>query len=196
MGSLLHSHPGHRRRQIRWLIPLGILLGAILVALATQYVIGSHDVQAEFFRAHKTIHNTSQLLNRGMWAGAALLVVGGLVIGWWVLRMTHRIVRPIHVLHQALAELAGGNLGVRVRLHRRDEFQEVGETLNALATELGATLARSRALGDQILELAERALADPDDGAARALLHERAHELDRVLESFRLTPEHVIGDEG
>ena len=194
-SRFLHDQPHHRSRQLRWVIPLAVLLGATVLTLALQYVLSGHEVQAEFFRAHKTISNTSQLLRRGMLVGSAVLLVAFVALGLWTFRMTHGIVRPVHTLHRALEQLAGGDLGVRVELHRHDEFQEVGVALNRLVDEFGETLEKTHALVDRIVALSEAAARDPHDAASRAELHEQARELDRIVEFFRLEPERVIRDE-
>ncbi len=191
----LHDHPQHRSRQLRWVIPLAVLLGATLLTLALQYVLSGHEVQAEFFRAHKTISNTAQLLRRGMVVGSAVLLVAFVALGLWSFRMTHAIVRPVHTLHRALVELARGDLGVRVELHRSDEFQEVGETLNLLVSEFGSTLGKTHALVDRVVALSEEAARDSHDAGVRTELQERARELDRAMEFFRVGPTRVIRDE-
>ena len=191
----LHRHPQHRSRQLRWIVPLAVLLGATLLTLAVQYSLSGHDVQVEFFRAHKTISNTAQLLRRGMLVGSAILLLAALGIGWWVLHMTHRIVRPVHSLHRALEEITTGDLGVRVEFHATDEFQEVGDALNRLVAEFGATLHRSHELTDRIVGLAEEAVSDPHDEGTGTRLRECARELDRTMEFFRLGPLHVVCDD-
>ncbi len=186
---MLHPHPIHRARQLRWVIPLAALLAAaVLLTLAVQYRVSGHDVEAEFFRAHKTIANTSQLLWRGLWIGAGVLLLAVLGIAAWALHVTHRIVRPVHALHVALDRLAAGDLGARVELAGSDEFHEVAAAANRLADELGATLARVHALADRIRELSERLEREPADAEARRTLVALAGELDQALEFFRLAP--------
>ena len=141
--GLLHSHPGHRARQLRWVVPLaGLLLLAVAATLAVQYRVSSQAIGNEFFHAHKTIHHTGELLARGTLIGGAVLVVLVLALSLWALRVTHRIVRPVHALHRALDALVAGDLGVRVELDRMDEFGEVGETLNRLVEEFATALGK------------------------------------------------------
>src|SRR5215475_515700 len=121
--GLMHHHPRHRARQLRWVVPIAVLLLlATLAVLAVQYGVSDRAVANEFFRAHKTISHTGELLRRGMLVGAGLLVLLVTVIAIWALRFTHRIIRPVHTVHQALDALAAGDLGVRVELHEGDEF--------------------------------------------------------------------------
>jgi len=182
MGFLLHHHPGHRARQLRWVVPLGaFLLVAVLATLAIQYRVSNHEVGTEFFRAHKTISHTGELLQRGLVIGSAVLVLLVLGVTLWAFRVTHRIVRPVHTMHRALDALAAGDLGVRVELHRHDEFREVGETLNRLVEEFATTLGKVHALVDRIV-------AGERGGAL-------VEEIDRTMEFFRLEPRRTIGED-
>jgi methyl-accepting chemotaxis protein len=193
-SGLVHHHPHHRARQMRWVIPIVVLvLAATLGTLVVQYLVSNQAVSAEFFRAHKTISSTGELLRRGTLIGAAALVVVVLALAVWSFRLTHRIVRPVHTLHRALDALVDGDLGVRVELHRDDEFREVGDALNRLVDEFADTLAKVHALVDRAAALT----------AAGALPHtpeapfdELVRELDRTMEFFRLAPRRTIREDG
>src|SRR5262245_31754602 len=129
--GLMHHHPRHRARQLRWVLPVVVLLlVGTLATLAIEYYVSDQAVGTEFFRAHKTISHTGELLRRGTLIGGLSLLCVVLVLAAWAFRFTHRIVRPVHTLHRALDALVAGELGVRVDLHRGDEFHEVGEALN------------------------------------------------------------------
>jgi len=196
MFGTLHSHPVHRSRQKRWILPAGILLFlAVAATLAVLYSVSNQDVQSEFFKAHKSITHTGQLLDRGIGyaLGVLVVVLGG--IGIWALRATRRIVRPVHTIHRALDELVTGNLGVRLERHRQDEFQEVGTALNRLIDEFTETLTRVHALVDEMDTLAEQVAREANDQSAERRLHELARELNGTMDYFRLAPEQVIREE-
>jgi len=194
--GFLHDHQPHRERQLRWVLPVGAgLLVAVVLALAVQYRVGDQAVGTEFFRAHKTISHTGELLQRGFLLGLALAVL--LVLGAvaWAFRLTHRIVRPVHTLHRALDQLATGDLGVRVELHRQDEFQEVADALNRLVETFGTTLATIHGTTDRIdaiVTAAHTAHPSPEE----AELHALVEELDGRLDFFRLGPRRVIREDG
>lgn len=193
LGGMLHHHPGHRARQLRWVLPLtAILLVAVLATLAVQYQVSNQAVGTEFFRAHKTISHTGQLLRRGTMIGGGVLIVLVLAIAGWALRLTHRIVRPLHTVHRALDALVAGELGTRVELHRDDEFREVGDALNHLVAEFATTLTRVHELVDRIAELTAAAARTADDQSAEAHLRRLVEELDRTMEFFRLGPPRTI----
>ncbi len=190
--GLLHYHPGHRARQLRWVVPLvAFLLVAVLTTLAVQYHGSTQAIGAEFFRAHKTISHTGELLRRGTLIGSGVLLVLVLAVMVWAFRLTHRIVRPVHTLHRALEALVSGELGVRVELQREDEFREVGEALNRLVDEFATTLGKVHALVDRTAAVTREAYSPSTHEQLRALVQE----LDRTMEFFRLEPRRTIRED-
>lgn len=191
--GLIHHHPAHRSRQLRWALPAAaLLLAAALAALLVQYRISDQAVGTEFFRAHKTISHTGELLERGLVVGAVVLTLLVLGIAAWGLRSTHRIVRPVHTVHQALDALAAGDLGVRVELHAGDEFHEVGDSLNRLVDEFATTLSTVHNLVDRMAALVEAQGPAPHDQTTAAQLQALIAELDRTMEFFRLEPRRTL----
>jgi methyl-accepting chemotaxis protein len=190
---MLHHHPIHRARQLRWVLPSVVALFlAVLITLGVVYQLGNQEVGAEFYHAHIKISHTGELLQRGMAAGVVILTLLVVAIGLWAIHVMHRVVRPVHTLHRALDALVTGDLGVRVELHRHDEFQEVGAALNRLVDEFNSTLTRVHALVDQIDTLAEQVAREAHDDAAEAQLHRLARELNQTMEFFRPQPARVI----
>jgi len=147
--------------------------------------VSDQAVGTEFFRAHKTISHTGELLRRGTAIGAAVLLVLVLAVAGWALRVTHRIVRPVHTMHRALDALVAGDLGVRVELDRTDEFREVAGALNRLVDEFATTLAR-------VHELVDRIAAQTRSTYDQTPLAAVVEELDRTMEFFRLEPRRTI----
>ena len=193
---LLHHHREHRTRQLRWVVPMVVLLlGAAIATLWLAYHLDDQAVGTEFFKAHKTIHHTSELLTRGLWAGIAVFSVLVAAVGVWALRLTHRIVQPVHTLHRALDALVDGDLGVRLELHRHDEFQEVGDALNRLVDEFGTTLGAVHSLVDRIEAIAEQSAREAHDESAEQELHRLAQDLNRTMDFFRLGPRRLIQED-
>jgi methyl-accepting chemotaxis protein len=194
--GLLHHHPGHRARQLRWVLPIvGLMLAATMTALVTQYYVSDQAVGTEFFHAHKTISHTGQLLVRGALLGGAALTLVLLVVAVWALRFTHRIVRPVHTVHQALDAIAAGDLGVRVELHRQDEFREVGDSLNRLVDKFATTLATVHGLVDRIAALTGAAAPALQSPSTAVQVQALIAELDRTMEFFRVEPRRMIRED-
>jgi methyl-accepting chemotaxis protein len=195
LSGLVHHHPRHRARQLRWVLPIVLLvLAATVGTLVVQYQVSNQVVGTEFFRAHKTISQTGELLRRGTLIGSLLLTVLVLALATWAFRLTHRIVRPVHTLHRALDALVDGDLGVRIELHREDEFQEVGDALNRLVDEFASTLTKVHALVDGVAGLTAATRAPEDQSAEQ--VQALVKELDQTMDFFRLEPRHTIREDG
>jgi methyl-accepting chemotaxis protein len=195
--GLLHHHPRHRARQLRWVLPVvALLLLAGLATLAVQYRVSDQAVSTEFFRAHKTISHTGELLRRGTVIGTLVLLGVVLAITLWAFRLTHRIVRPVHTLHRGLDALVEGDLGVRVELLGNDEFHEVGAALNRLADEFATTLTRVHALVDRIVAQTAPGAGARHDQASESEIAALVRELDATMEFFRLEPRRTIREDG
>ena len=195
LSGLMHHHPRHRARQVRWVLPIVMLvLLATVGTLIVQYQVSDQVVGTEFFRAHKTIAHTGELLRQGTMIGGVLLGVLVVVLAAWAFRLTHRIVRPMHTLHRALDALVAGDLGVRIELHRTDEFQEVGDALNRLVDEFATTLTKVHALVDRVAGLTAQARAPADHSAEQ--VQALVKELDQTMDFFRLEPRRTIREDG
>jgi len=195
--GLFHHHPRHRARQMRWVLPVvALVLLAGLGTLAVQYRVSDQAVSTEFFRAHKTISHTGELLRRGTVIGTVVLLVVVSAIALWAFRLTHRIVRPVHTLHRGLDALVEGDLGVRVEFHGDDEFHEVGVALNRLVDEFATTLTRVHALVDRIVAATSPGSGPLHDRASESEITALVRELDTTMEFFRLGPSRTIREDG
>lgn len=193
---MLHAHPVQRARQLRWVLPAGLLLLlAVLATLGVLYYAANQDIQSEFWKAHKQITHTGELLIRGLTLGIVVLSVALVGICIWALRLAHRVVRPVHTLHMAVDQLAAGNLCVRVELHHGDEFQEVGRSLNVLVDEFCGTLTRLHRLADEVDALAGEVAQGKSDTSTERRLHDLARELNETMDFFQVGTGTVIREE-
>ncbi|MBI2603507.1 MAG: hypothetical protein HYW48_10685 [Deltaproteobacteria bacterium] len=58
------------------------------------------------------------------------------VLFFTIFRLTHRYYGPLVAIRRFLAELKNGNYSARVTVRKKDELQDLVETLNELAVEL------------------------------------------------------------
>lgn len=189
----LHHHHRHRSRQIRWVLPVvGVVLAGAAASAILVYQIGDRAVSTEFFRAHKTIHETGELLRTGVLIGFGVSAALVAVVAAWSLRLTHLIVRPVHTLHLGLDALAAGDLGTRVEFHRHDEFQEVADALNRVAGGFADAVQRMERVTAAIEEIA----LEPSGRNSAAELPLLAAQLREVLASFDRTPKPPIRADG
>jgi signal transduction histidine kinase len=108
---------------------------------------------------------------------AAAMLLAGLASVW----MARRMARPIAALSDGASRLAGGDLGVRIGVHTRDELEDLAHQFNRMA----------QALQDNVLQLEQR-VADKtrDLAVANADLELVNTELQRANFALRLASQH------
>src|SRR5690606_23880431 len=80
-------------------------------------------------------------------AGAVVLAVA--VGAFWF--MTHKIfLRPVRDLREAAERVRGGDLGARSHVHTGDEFEQLGETFNAMLEDLQTNESKLRSINAQL----------------------------------------------
>jgi nitrogen fixation/metabolism regulation signal transduction histidine kinase len=129
--------PGFQGRMISFVILAGFLCAILNGYLYYSYVVDSYD----FILRHSTL--SKELIDQryrdlfvfGMSLGAATFVVI-LIIAVWALFITHRAAGSVYHIKKVIDEIRAGNVGERVRLRKKDEFQEVAQAFNALMDEL------------------------------------------------------------
>ncbi len=95
-------------------------------------VVGLLEVDEDapkYFARYRAVTRTTMAL------GFAALAVSS-ILGWFVLQRL--VIAPLQAVHNGMQALSRQDFRHHVDLHTHDEFQELGETLNSLATELNA----------------------------------------------------------
>lgn len=80
--------------------------------------------------------NSTQLLNRLMWASIWAGIVGGVVALMLALIFSNNFLSPLKSLIQASQKMAGGDLSVRVPVTGKDELAVLAQTFNHMASSL------------------------------------------------------------
>lgn len=83
--------------------------------------------------AAKQIHSTVRSLETGLLLTVLLSILAAALCGWLLLRS---ITRPVDRIVSTLKELEGGDLSVKLNLHRRDEFNAIETGFNSMVAEL------------------------------------------------------------
>ncbi|MGY1747824.1 sensor histidine kinase [Modestobacter sp. SYSU DS0511] len=122
-----------------FLLVAGLALVAVLVSVIWFVPEGNLTGAAGF------IPDRDDLLT-ALWpraaAGLGVLVVVGLIGGWF---LAGRMLRPLHLIHAVARQVAAGSLEHRVRLQgTRDEFRELADTFDTMLDRLQASLDEHR----------------------------------------------------
>ena len=92
---------------------------------------------------------------------ASCMVLGGALLLWTLVRLTHRYAGPAHVMKDALAGMRKGEYGMRLSLRDGDFLVELADEIEALRCEIATRdVAHMRTV-----HRLERALEEHDDPA-------------------------------
>jgi serine phosphatase RsbU (regulator of sigma subunit) len=97
---------------------------------------------ADYFRSYRVVTLLSVAL------GVLVLAIASL-LGWWVLNRT--VLRPMRAVHRGMLALARQDFSHQVRLDTRDEFEDLGKTLNHLSRELNVARRVQRSFNPTML---------------------------------------------
>lgn len=97
------------------------------------FILPYEDVLAETAETQQLVHTRVEagLKTTGILAAAAFLAVG--IVAFVTSRS---VMKPIDELARAAHDLGRGNLNARAHIRTRDEFQQLGDTFNAMVPQL------------------------------------------------------------
>ncbi len=152
-------------------MPSGELVPGILIGQSLRFPeVGMYELYLAYPLDEE--QQTLLFVQRTLWlAAAALLFIIG-VISWFVMRS---VTAPIREAAETSAQLAGGDLGVRIVVDGEDELATLGRSFNAMADSLEG----------QIKELAELSLVQ------QRFVSDVSHELRTPLTTIRLAADMI-----
>lgn len=111
------------------LILAAIILPVLLISGCLYYLI--FTLMAEQLAIPESIaYNLMPVfhkINAILAVGIPVIIAGLLILG---IRISHKIAGPIYRMEKDLDEIAKGNLSLRIRLRRGDEFVDLAEKIN------------------------------------------------------------------
>ncbi len=154
--------PEHNRRRfrshlvnkgLRFRLVLDDAIFALLAALAAigiLYYLSNREIGDTLWSAHLSIKETRELLNTGVIVAGIVTFVAVLIFGFWSMIDAHRIAGPMHRLRKILDEVAAGNLTHEIQFRKRDEFQDIAASTDALVDGYSDRIAKIKSLADSI----------------------------------------------
>ena len=182
-----------RNLQIRYIVLMVLVLVVhtliVLAAVFSPYIMMlsfdfPHDKRAEAAKAFLLVHANAWPI-----IGSFIIFVGILT-----LFVTHRIAGPIFRLKRGIRDIADGRLNETIHLRKKDEFHDVAEELNALATRFRDSFsllkAKSSLLAEHIedleLEIRDKKL---DEAVGRHIIEniqESREAIQAILDRFHV----------
>lgn len=129
--------PGFQGRMILLVVFVGLTCTAINGYLYYSYVVDSYDFILRHTALSQEIKNQryDDLFVFGVSLAIATLVAT-LIIAVWALTVTHRAAGSVYHMKRVIDEIRSGNVGARVRLREKDEFQDLARSFNEMMDDL------------------------------------------------------------
>jgi len=105
---------------------------AALTAVGLLYYMSNREIGDTLWSAHISIKETRQLLENGAKVAGVVTFIAVTIFGFWSALDAHRIAGPMHRLKRLLDEIASGNLSHDIHFRKRDEFQDLAASTDAL----------------------------------------------------------------
>ena len=67
---------------------------------------------------------------------ALVIILMGVLVGWYAIRFSHRIAGPVYRLKKSLDDAIAGDYSVRISLRKRDFLKDIADKMNQLLEAL------------------------------------------------------------
>ena len=179
------SHLVNHQVRLRLVLDdMAFALVAAIGAIAILYWFANREIGDSLWSAHLSIKETRELLTKGAFVAGIVTFVAVMLFGFWSMIDAHRIAGPMHRLKKLLDEIAGGVLTHQIKFRKRDEFQDVAASADALVNSYATRLRQVKAL---VLSIEAEVGKLPSSQSAE--LSMLAGDLRTQLEFFKLPEE-------
>ncbi len=137
-----------------------VALGAIFFGVIL-YGISSRTLTTSFENSRLVVKSTADYLLPGLLFGG--LIVGlltAIVASIIVLLMTHRLVGPIYRFEKYAQKIGSGELSPDLKIRKKDQFQNLVNTFNKMASNLNTGLLEVIAVSERLDSLIEKLSGD------------------------------------
>jgi methyl-accepting chemotaxis protein len=139
--------------EVRLRLVLDDMLFALVAALAAigiLYYLSNREIGDSLWSAHLSIKETKELLDTGVKVAGLVTFVAVLLFGFWSMLDAHRIAGPMHRLRMLLDQIAAGNLRHEISFRRRDEFQDIAASTDALVESYAQRVKKLNGIADSL----------------------------------------------
>ncbi len=119
--------------------------------------------------------------------GKTSLLVGAVAFGL-ALILSHYIAGPVYRFEKTFEEMRNGNLGMYVRLRKKDAFHETADLFNQALTSLRNKLQKERETNVAALHQSAQILADSGQAKESEIIRKLADEMQKNPVFIKLSP--------
>lgn len=130
-------HPAYQLRYVFWLSASGLMLVALNGFTFYQHIKENYSILVEL--SPMTDESKNQLFHELNIIVVKIAVFSGLfvvVVALLGIILSHRTVGPLYHFKRVFREIASGNTALRVKLRKKDEFQDVALEFNRMMDRL------------------------------------------------------------
>jgi methyl-accepting chemotaxis protein len=132
-----------------------VILGSVLFGIIL-YMFSKNALTTSFENSRLVIKSTADYIFPGLlFGGIITAVITALAAGAVVILMTHRIVGPMYRFEKYIKEIGSGRLNSDLKIRKKDQFQNMADSLNNMTKDLKLGLGEVNEVSDKLDKLIE-----------------------------------------
>jgi len=160
----------NKKFQLKFAIPSLVLMVLVACGLLAVFLFNSKRTLTAGYSGFevKVLHTADFFLPMLVVATISIIIVIGIIAIIALIYVSHRIVGPIYRFHQALTAIDNGDLTLRFKLRKGDQFMDLADRINALAGTMDGKIRGIKAQTAELARLADELLKRSASDAASA----------------------------
>lgn len=132
-----------------------VILGSVLFGIIL-YMFSKNALTTSFENSRLVIKSTADYIFPGLlFGGIITAVITALAAGAVVILMTHRIAGPMYRFEKYIKEIGSGRLNSDLKIRKKDQFQNMADSLNNMTKDLKLGLGEVNEVSDKLDKLIE-----------------------------------------
>jgi len=132
-----------------------VILGSVVFGVIL-YLFSKHTLTTSFENSRLVIKSTADYIFPGLlFGGIITAMITALAAGAVVILMTHRIAGPMYRFEKYINEIGSGRLCPDLKIRKKDQFQNVADSLNKMTNDLKLGLLEVEDVSNKLDKLIE-----------------------------------------
>ncbi len=134
-----------------------IVLAGSILSTAFLFFVAQGTLTSSFERGRLVIQNTATaILPAVIMTNVITLIVVSFATVVVVLFISHKIAGPMFRFEKDLKDIGEGDVTIKVRLRKKDQFTNLANSLNTMTASLNEKIVSTQAEMEQLIELASK----------------------------------------
>jgi methyl-accepting chemotaxis protein len=162
---------------------LTILLSAVVFTIILS-IFSAHTITITYRDSFLRIEKTPKALFYEILRAHGLYIfLIGLGISVLSLFLSHRIAGPLYRFERSVEEITKGNLTFRIRLRKKDEAQELANSMNRMIEELSSRISLIKGIAEE-LSIYIGEIREGSDDRQKESIHKISESLERLKKAL------------